>query len=89
MTVAKLSTKGQVVLPKAVRDARQWRPGTEFEVIEREDGVLLKPKPAKKRYTLDDLYGCLPYEGPPKTLEDMQRGIDEAMAERWKRKSGF
>lgn len=42
----------------------------------------------RKRYTLDDLYGCLPYEGPPKTLEDMQRGMDEAMAERWKRKSG-
>lgn len=33
--------------------------------------------------TLDDLIGCLLYEGPPKTLEEMQRGIDQAMTERW------
>lgn len=87
MATARLSTKGQLVLPKTVRDARNWGPGTEFEVIDREDGVLFRPKPVKKRYTIDDLYGCLPYEGPAKSLEDMQRGIDEAMRERWARKS--
>ncbi len=88
MATTRLSTKGQVILPKSVREAGRWEPGTEFEVSARDGGVFLAPKPTRKRYTLDDLYGCLPYEGPPKTLEDMQRGIDEAMAERWKRKSG-
>lgn len=84
---ARLSTKGQIVLPKELRDARDWKPGTEFEVIEQPDGVLLRPKTAKKRYTIDDLIGCLPYDGPPKTLEEMDRGIEQAVRERWERKS--
>jgi AbrB family looped-hinge helix DNA binding protein len=89
MAKGKLSTKGQLTLPKTVRDARNWRPGMEFEVVDLEDGVLFKPASVKKRYTLDDLCGCLPYSGPPKTLEEMERGIDEAMRERWARKSGL
>lgn len=88
MATTRLSTKGQVILPKSVREAGQWAPGTEFEVTARDGGVFLAPVPQRKRYTLDDLIGCLPYEGPPKTLEDMQRGIDEAMRERWERKKG-
>lgn len=88
MATTRLSTKGQIILPKSVRDAGRWAPGTEFEVSARDGGVFLRPKLAEKRYTLDDLYGCLPYDGPAKTLDDMQRGIDAAMSERWKRKSG-
>lgn len=89
MTRARLSTKGQIVLPKEVRDALHWQAGTEVEVVREGESVRLTPVPVKKRYTLDDLYGCLPYSGPPKTLEDMERGIDEAMRERWARKSGL
>jgi AbrB family looped-hinge helix DNA binding protein len=88
MATTRLSTKGQVIIPKAIRDQQNWQPGSELEVTARDGGVFLAPKAERKRYTIDDLYGCLPFEGPPKTLEDMQRGIDEAMAERWKRKSG-
>lgn len=88
MTTTKLSTKGQVILPKSVRDAGAWLPGTEFEVIPRDGGVFLQPKTARKRYTIDDLIGCLPYEGPAKTLEEMQKGIDDAMRARWERKKG-
>jgi len=29
-----MSSKGQVIVPKAVRDARNWFPGTEFLVEE-------------------------------------------------------
>ena len=88
MATARLSTKRQIILPKSVRDTGKWGPGTEFEVTARDGGAFLAPKPARNRYTIDDLYGCLPYEGPPKRLEDMRRGVDEAMAERWARKSG-
>lgn len=88
MATTRLSTKGQLILPKSVRDAGKWEPGTEFEVSARDGGVFLAPRSARKRYTIDDLIGCLPYEGPPTTLQEMQRGIDEAMAERWERKKG-
>nr|MBA2549451.1 AbrB/MazE/SpoVT family DNA-binding domain-containing protein [Burkholderiaceae bacterium] len=44
MESTKLSSKGQVILPAAIRTARRWTPGTEFAVLETADGVLLKPK---------------------------------------------
>jgi AbrB family looped-hinge helix DNA binding protein len=87
MTRTKVSTKGQVILPKAIRDALNWPPGTELEVRREGTGVTLVPAGRAKTKTLDDLIGVLKYDGPPVTLEDMQRGIDEAMAERWARKS--
>jgi AbrB family looped-hinge helix DNA binding protein len=87
MTIVKFSTKGQLVVPKGLREAYGWAPGVAIEIVDEGDGVKLKPAKVNKRYTVDDLYGILPYSGPPKTLEDMQRGIDEAIAARWARKS--
>ena len=43
MQTTTLSTKGQVIIPKALRVARQWGPGTELEVHETPDGLLLRP----------------------------------------------
>lgn len=71
----KLSSKGQIVLPKSVRTAHGWKPGTEFVVRERDNGVLLEAK-RTKHGSLDRLFGFLPYSGRPKTLKDM----DEAVA---------
>lgn len=39
----KLSSKGQIVIPKSVRDAHGWREGTEFEVVDTSTGVALEP----------------------------------------------
>ena len=48
MRTTRMSSKGQVIVPKAVRDARNWFPGTEFLVEEVEEGILLRPlKPFK------------------------------------------
>jgi AbrB family looped-hinge helix DNA binding protein len=43
METTKLSSKGQVVLPKLVRDARSWEPGAESAVEEVPKGILLRP----------------------------------------------
>ena len=40
MNLARLSSKGQLVIPKAVRG---WPPGTEFSVIRTESGLQLTP----------------------------------------------
>jgi AbrB family looped-hinge helix DNA binding protein len=77
-----MSTKGQVILPKAVRDLRGWRAGTKLTVEDTPDGVILKPEPLFPLTTLDEVYGCLKWEGPPKTLEEMDAGIDAEIAER-------
>ena len=39
------STKGQVILPKAVREQRHWTAGTRLIVEDTEEGVVLKPAP--------------------------------------------
>ena len=40
MNLARLSSKGQLVIPKGVR---MWPPGTEFAVIKTETGLQLTP----------------------------------------------
>jgi AbrB family looped-hinge helix DNA binding protein len=42
---ARLSTKFQISIPKAVRSARRWQPGQEFAFIPKGEGVLLVPVP--------------------------------------------
>jgi AbrB family looped-hinge helix DNA binding protein len=41
----KVSTKGQVVLPKAIRDKRRWKAGTLLTVEDRPEGA----RPARSR----------------------------------------
>ena len=43
---ARLSTKYQISIPKAVRSARHWEAGQEFAFIPKGTGVLLVPVPA-------------------------------------------
>jgi AbrB family looped-hinge helix DNA binding protein len=40
-----VSSKGQVILPKAIRDRRNWQAGTCLVVEDTPDGVLLKATP--------------------------------------------
>jgi len=78
----KLSTKGQVILPKAIRDRHRWKPGMELDIEDRPDGVLLKPIGRKKKYTIDDLVGIVKYDGPPKSIEDMNAAIEAEVRRR-------
>jgi AbrB family looped-hinge helix DNA binding protein len=70
-----VSTKGQVILPKAIRDRRRWGPGTRLVVEDTPDGVLLKPTPLFPPTRPEDVFGVLKYSGPPKTLEEMDAAI--------------
>lgn len=38
-----LTSKGQLVIPKAVRDALHIKPGTKFEVQVKQGRIILKP----------------------------------------------
>ena len=49
---AKLSTKFQISIPKAVREAKQWKAGQVFAFIPKGEGMLLVPVPE-----LEDLVG--------------------------------
>jgi AbrB family looped-hinge helix DNA binding protein len=75
MAMTRVSTKGQVILPKAIRQRQRWGPGTRLVVEEREDGVLLRPAPVFPATRPEQVFGSLAYAGPPKSLEDMEAGI--------------
>ena len=38
-----MSTKGQVILPKAIRELKGWGAGQRLVVEETRDGILLRP----------------------------------------------
>jgi AbrB family looped-hinge helix DNA binding protein len=70
-----LSTKGQVILPKSIREQRHWAAGTRLVVENTADGVLLRAAPSFAPTLPEDVFGCLRFEGAPKTLEEMAAGI--------------
>ncbi|MBV9863466.1 MAG: AbrB/MazE/SpoVT family DNA-binding domain-containing protein [Alphaproteobacteria bacterium] len=76
-----VSTKGQVILPKTVRERRKWTAGTRLIVEETPDGVLLRAAPAFAPTRHAEVAGMLAYTGPAKTIEEMKAGI-EAEAKR-------
>lgn len=52
MVTTTLSSKYQISIPKAVREAQHWEAGQEFAFIPKGDGVLLVP--VRK---LEELFG--------------------------------
>lgn len=81
----KLSTKGQVILPKAIRDKRRWKPGIELDIEDRPEGVLLKSAEPKKKYTIDDLVGIMKYKGPRRSIAEMNAAIESEARRRFAR----
>jgi len=79
-----VSTKGQVILPKAIRQQRRWDAGTKLIVEDREDGVLLRAAPLFAPTEIDAVFGSLPYSGKAKTVEEM----DAAVAAEARRRAG-
>ncbi len=75
MSKTRLSSKGQVIIPKSSRDAHHWEAGQELVVIDTEEGVLLKPARPVPPATLKQLAGCLKYSGAAKSLEEMEAAI--------------
>jgi AbrB family looped-hinge helix DNA binding protein len=80
-----LSTKGQVILPKAIRERRQWRAGTRLVVEDRPEGVLLKSAPLFPPTRPEDVAGMLAYKGRPKTIEEMDAAVTAEIKLRYAR----
>lgn len=77
METTRLSSKGQVIIPKSVRVHCNLEPGDEFSVEETSQGILLKPLARFASTELDRVFGCMAFSGPPQTLEQMEAGIRE------------
>jgi AbrB family looped-hinge helix DNA binding protein len=78
-----VSTKGQVILPKAIRDLRHWPAGTRLMVEDTPEGVLLKAVPIFPETDLDMVFGSMRHDGPVLSVEDM----DEVIAKEARRRA--
>lgn len=87
METTTLSSKGQIIIPKALRDSHHWGPGTKFFIEETAAGIILKPTGCFPVTNLEDGLGCAGYSGTSKTVAEMKEGIDEALKREWQRGS--
>jgi AbrB family looped-hinge helix DNA binding protein len=77
--LTKLSSKGQVVIPKDVRDALGWPEGQALTVRLSGGRAILEP-PMQKRETItyEEFRRRMPkYDGPPVVLDDMRVRDDD------------
>ena len=82
METTRLSSKGQLVLPKAIRDAGDWVEGTEFIVERVAQGVLLRPVRVLPATRLEDVVGCAGFHGSARSLADMAKAIGKGVKAR-------
>ena len=82
MEKTRLSQKGQVVIPQRIREELGWESGVEFAVERVEGGITLRPLKVFKPTTVEEVFGCLHYKGPKKSLKDMEEGVRKGARER-------
>lgn len=81
----KLSAKGQVVIPKDLRDRLGLTEGAVFDVIERGDEIVLKPRSSARlgrtaADALREIQKIYRYDGPPLSVEEMREAArDQAV----------
>ena len=85
MIITTLSGKGQIVIPKALRESRRWRPGTRFIVEEMNSGILLKPSRKFPITSPQEGLGCTGYRGPAVYVQEMEMEILRDIRKRWRK----
>ncbi len=71
-----LSRKGQVVIPKRLRDERGWEPGRRLIVEVTTQGLSLRPLDATRADVAADLLGAVGYRGPRRSLAEMEAAVE-------------
>jgi AbrB family looped-hinge helix DNA binding protein len=90
MSVTRFSTKGQVVIPKDVRERAGAKPGVEYEVATDGRVITLTPKPDRAArpapMTLEELLAKrVKWHGPPISEQDIARASAERAVKRFSR----
>ena len=83
MITTKLSSKGQVIIPKHLRHSYHWATGRDLVVIDTGNGILRKAKTPLPETTLDQVASCLKYTGEAKSLDDMEDPIRKGAMEQF------
>jgi antitoxin PrlF len=83
---AKLSSKGQATIPKAVRERLRIQPGDRFKFFFHPEGVMILPRIPTKR-----LKGSVPKLARPASQDEIDQAIEAGASQRFRRKkmNGF
>jgi AbrB family looped-hinge helix DNA binding protein len=88
----RISTKGQIVLPKAVRDRHGWPHGQIMEVVDMPGGVMLRAKLSQDDAKLTGQIlermrrRAKAYNGPPLDDEAIKAAVDATLNEKWSKR---
>lgn len=79
-----LSTKGQVVIPKGLREARNWQAGVSLVVEEWPQGLLLRPTHHKPfaPSSLEQVMGSARYQGPALSEQEIADAVGQMLRKR-------
>ncbi len=77
MIESAITSKGQTTLPKAIREALGVSSGDRVRYVIMDNGDV-RLLPVRR---LSELFDMFAYDGPPVTLEDMDRAIAEGASE--------
>ena len=80
-----VSTKGQVILPKAIRDSKGWHAGQRLVVEATRDGILLRPASPFPPTQAADVFGSLSHHGKRLSDEDIEKSLRAAAKRRYAR----
>jgi AbrB family looped-hinge helix DNA binding protein len=83
METLRLSTKGQIVVPKEIRERHRWEAGTELVIEDRGDLLVLRTAKPFPPTRLEDGLGCTGYRGPAKSPDEMDATVDDALPREW------
>lgn len=71
MATTTLTSKGQLTLPKEIRDRLGWHEGDRF-TVEAEDGRAIL---TRAKATISDLMNVLPQASRKRTIEEMDQAV--------------
>ncbi|WP_133512844.1 AbrB/MazE/SpoVT family DNA-binding domain-containing protein [Candidatus Thiosymbion oneisti] len=73
----RLSSKGQIVIPKEVRDSLHWGVGVELTLVTTKHGVMLQTKaPQTHKIPAKSLRGFLQHTGEPVPTETLCKPVE-------------
>lgn len=78
-----VSTKGQVILPKPIRDSKGWGAGKELIVEETKDGVLLRAARPFAPTKPEEVFGSLSHHGKRLSDQDVEKALRAAAKRRY------
>ena len=79
MATATMTSKGQLTVPKEIRDRLGLQPGDKVDLVPSGEQAVLMRK--RRVISLQELMGSLPTNGISKSLEELERDLGDAIVE--------